>query len=199
MSVVAPSRRKFGNQDSVTMKDQDDIKISQLLKKDRNPAEITMDIYPTSSDNGVLTFQRWIRKYSSGLGPFGDNEAVIKLVDLQTPRVDSIYETHVKDCPVCQRSLQRLVKFERRTKRLSKISLAIGGLYLLFSSSLSRAIPGSGILAAAAASTANRSIVSYSSLFVSITLRWFSQWANRIQKLVKEANNQYNNPMYLWK
>ncbi|KAL3938124.1 MAG: hypothetical protein SGARI_001868, partial [Bacillariaceae sp.] len=90
---------RFYNQDVQIMKGQDERK---ALTEKWN------DMYPTSSDNGVRIFQRWMDTFSCKRPSFtmpsasGDSNG--------NGIIPSAWDRHAKYCPKCKRTIRRLSK-----------------------------------------------------------------------------------------
>lgn len=132
---------RFNAQDQITMQGQDWNK-HYTTTNARNPSSIgngvVLDIAPTPSDKGVSTFQRWVKRYA-GHGPFGgDGNHRVSATSAATSAIDafdrrleeeyqpqlSSWDSHIKYCPLCQRSIKRFHKVSILTRRASIVSFA---------------------------------------------------------------------------
>jgi phenylpropionate dioxygenase-like ring-hydroxylating dioxygenase large terminal subunit/uncharacterized membrane protein len=101
---------RFLSQDRITMQGQDQRKAGKVRKA---------DLTPTPSDVGVATFQYWTEKIAGG-GPFHPSLAD-RPKDFS--RELSMWESHGKYCPSCQRSMRRVSALQRAACKWSSRSL----------------------------------------------------------------------------
>jgi hypothetical protein len=101
---------RFASQDRVIMQGQDLRKLVSLHpQKQQNNWD---DLVPTTSDVGVSTFQKWMRRYGRG-GPFSLSEMnqAIAIANINNCNNNegismSMWEKHGKYCEICQRVMK---------------------------------------------------------------------------------------------
>ena len=150
---------RFASQDRINMQGQD----SRKLKYGNWD-----DMTPTASDMGVVALQRWFKTFGS-FGPFPMNS-----LRPQEGRQLSLWDHHAKYCPQCQRTIRRISGLDQLSRRISRVSLAACAMTLFLSARL--LISSSAMKATMLASA--------SFLFLSVAMRYLSQWCKRLVESV---------------
>ena len=123
--TLATGPYRFYNQDVQIMQSQDQRKRTDMDNKSRrNNRQRWNDIYPTTSDFGVQTLQRWMTKYNRN-----KQRPDVTMPSKEGPLpIPSAWDRHAKYCPKCKRTLKRLSVVMERSNQVSRWSLGGGSL-----------------------------------------------------------------------
>mmetsp|Transcript_58499 Transcript_58499/g.143096 ORF Transcript_58499/g.143096 Transcript_58499/m.143096 type:complete len:682 (+) Transcript_58499:117-2162(+) len=131
---------RFYNQDIQLMQGQDYRKMITRSKmathKNNGENHFWDDMFPTTSDVGVKTFQKWMKRYG-GYPTFVMPSSSSSSLSLLPPTFLSAWDRHAKYCPQCKNTIRRLSKVSMLSRRVSRWSLrgsVVGSALLLLSS-----------------------------------------------------------------